>query len=135
MAATPVSDDGAVLAARLCKALVKRGAVGRDSGAAAAFARVDRAAFCPASYEGVAFDDAPLRAWDEAAGCVVHLSAPSIYAAALEALELEEREPRHGGPLSFLNVGSGSGYFSALVATRIGPDAARRAESDRRLKG
>ncbi len=43
----------------------------------------------------------------------VHLSAPSIYGVALEALCLAPG-------LSFLNIGSGSGYFSALAARILG---------------
>ena len=46
----------------------------------------------------------------------MHLSAPSIYAHACEALEL-----RRG--LSFLNVGSGTGFMSTVVAELIGPCA------------
>ena len=77
--------------------------------------QVDRAAFAPAGHDDRAFDDAPLRAAEAASGCVVHLSAPSIYAAALEALGLDEVS-RWRRQLSFLNLGSGSGYLSALAA-------------------
>ena len=81
--------------------------------------QVDRAAFAPAGHDDRAFDDAPLRAAEAASGCVVHLSAPSIYAAALEALGLDEVS-RWRRQLSFLNLGSGSGYLSALAAARLG---------------
>ena len=107
-------------------------------GAYRAFRRVDRGAFVPERVADAAYlprpesrrrprdradplasyryDDAPLRSRDEAWDCVVHMSAPSIYAAALEALDLEPR-------MSFLNCGAGSGYFSALCATLLGPHA------------
>mmetsp|Transcript_12983 Transcript_12983/g.38646 ORF Transcript_12983/g.38646 Transcript_12983/m.38646 type:complete len:429 (-) Transcript_12983:77-1363(-) len=117
--------SGAAAAANLSRQLVKRGAIS-SAGVAAAFARVDRQAFVPSGYEDAAWDDAPLRAWDDEDGCVVHLSAPSIYAQALEALDLESPEPSHGGALSFLNIGSGSGYFSALAATLLGRRAVHR---------
>ena len=81
--------------------------------------QVDRAAFAPAGHDDRAFDDAPLRATEAASGCVVHLSAPSIYAAALEALGLDEVS-RWRRQLSFLNLGSGSGYLSALAAALLG---------------
>jgi len=60
------------------------------------------------------YSDRPYR------GGIVHLSAPSIYVQALEALEL-----RPG--LSFLNIGSGTGYFSALAAHLLGPHACHHA--------
>jgi protein-L-isoaspartate O-methyltransferase len=46
---------------------------------------------------------------------IVHISAPHMYATVLEALELEG-----GSGLSFLNVGSGSGYLSCLAAALLG---------------
>ena len=46
----------------------------------------------------------------------IHLSAPGIYARCVECLDLKPG-------LSFLNVGSGTGYLSAVVASLIGPHA------------
>lgn len=63
---------------------------------------------------------------------VQHLSAPGIYATVLESFELIEGQ-------SFLNVCSGTGYFSALAAQLLGtkvrasparPDPASRWEPD-----
>lgn len=48
----------------------------------------------------------------------VHISAPHIYGTALEALELEADSSQ-----SFLNLGSGTGYLSCMVATVLGPRA------------
>ena len=45
----------------------------------------------------------------------VHISAPHIYGTALEALELEANSSQ-----SFLNLGSGTGYFSCMVANVLG---------------
>ena len=44
----------------------------------------------------------------------LHLSAPCIYTRALEALKLE-------AGISFLNIGSGTGYFSTMAGILIGP--------------
>ena len=44
---------------------------------------------------------------------ILHLSAPGIYGLAVEALTLSEG-------LSFLNVGSGTGYVSAVAAQLLG---------------
>lgn len=79
-----------------------------------AFRIVDRADFLPKMHREYAYDDSPLRVYED--DCVVHLSAPSIYASALEALKLARG-------LSFLNVGSGSGYLSTLVAAIVSPNA------------
>ena len=49
-----------------------------------------------------------------------HLSAPGIYGCALEALELREGH-------CFLNVCSGTGYFSALASQILGKKAVHRA--------
>lgn len=62
----------------------------------AAFRLVPRAFFVPAEALALAYIDAPLREGP------VHLSAPHIYGAVLDALELKPGA-------SFLNVGSGTG--------------------------
>jgi protein-L-isoaspartate O-methyltransferase len=46
----------------------------------------------------------------------VHISAPHIYASAMEALDLVP-----DSSLSFLNIGSGTGYISCIVAEILGP--------------
>jgi len=82
-----------------------------------AFQGTDRALFIEAAEEhggsdhavdlSSAYIDMPLRHG------LLHLSAPSIYAVALEALELSAGQ-------TFLNVGSGTGYLSSIVATILG---------------
>jgi protein-L-isoaspartate(D-aspartate) O-methyltransferase len=70
---------------------------------------VDRKLFAPTTEAAFVYADMPIRSGRH------HLSAPGIYAEALEAL-LPLREGQ-----SFLNIGSGSGYFSSVVASIIGP--------------
>lgn len=74
----------------------------------AAFKAVDRGHFWVEGSGSVAYADMPLRHER------LHQSAPHIYARALEALL-----PLHSG-MSFLNIGSGTGYFSSLVGELIG---------------
>mmetsp|Transcript_38833 Transcript_38833/g.100385 ORF Transcript_38833/g.100385 Transcript_38833/m.100385 type:complete len:569 (+) Transcript_38833:147-1853(+) len=76
-----------------------------------AFKAVDRRHFWPAGGGELAYADMPLRSGR------LHLSAPHIYAKALESLM-----PLDKG-LSFLNVGSGTGYFNSVVSELIGPAA------------
>ena len=85
----------------------------------AAFAAVDRRTYCVGAEAGECYSDRPVRA-EPSPACVVHLSAPSIYTRSLEALEL-----RRG--LSFLNVGSGTGCVSTIVASLIGRHAVHHA--------
>ena len=81
--------------------LIDEGRLSSDT-ARAAFRAVDRRTYCVgASSDEDIYSDRPFRSPQ------VHLSAPSIYATALDALELSEG-------LSFLNIGSGTGYLSTL---------------------
>jgi len=87
----------------------------RSPAVKAAFVAVDRKTYCEgAEDDEECYADTPFRS--TSTGVVVHLSAPSIYARAVEALEL-----RRGH--SFLNIGSGTGYLSTIVAGLIGPHA------------
>eukprot|EP00112_Aurelia_sp_Birch-Aquarium-sp1_P024495 Seg779.2 transcript_id=Seg779.2/GoldUCD/mRNA.D3Y31 product="Protein-L-isoaspartate O-methyltransferase domain-containing protein 1" protein_id=Seg779.2/GoldUCD/D3Y31 len=72
------------------------------------FRLVDRGAYFPGDYSEDAYKDL---AWKQGN---VHISAPCIYCEVIEAFEL-----RPG--LSFLNLGSGTGYLSTLVGLLIGP--------------
>jgi len=83
-----------------------RDGAARSPHVVAAFRAVDRAQFLPADARADAYIDSPARSG------AFHQSSPSIYAAALEALDLGG-----GRRQSFLNIGSGTGYFSALCAT------------------
>lgn len=91
----------------MADALVREGAI-RTPEIVAAFRAVDRRRFLPAELAEEAYARAPARRG------VVHQSSPSVYGSALEALDL-----RPG--LSFLNVGSGTGYLSALAHEVLGP--------------
>ena len=66
--------------------------------------------YCPQNQKHLAHSDQPLREGH------VHISAPHIYGAALEALEFEA-----GSSQSFLNLGSGTGYLTCMVANLLGP--------------
>ena len=46
----------------------------------------------------------------------IHISAPHIYGYSLEALDVTPNSS-----MSFLNIGSGTGYFSCIVAQMLGP--------------
>ena len=75
------------------------------------FRKIDRADYMKFESEEEridAYDDRALRKG------ALHLSAPCIYTKALEALKIERGH-------SFLNVGSGTGYFSTMVGMLIGP--------------
>lgn len=93
----------------LCAALQEEGCLA-STRVIEAFSAVDRQHFLEEGCED-AYTNAPVRLGD------LHQSAPSVYGNALEALELSRPD------LSFLNVGSGTGYFSALIAQLIGPCA------------
>ena len=68
---------------------------------------VDRALYFPEGQEGAAYLDLAYKNGDN------HLSAPSIYCEVLEALDL-------GEGLSFLNIGSGTGYLSTVAGLQLG---------------
>ena len=97
-----IASRGSESHEEMADALARDGAA-RAPHVVAAFRAVDRARFLPEDARADAYIDSPARS------SIYHQSSPSIYAAALEALDL-------GGArrLSFLNVGSGTGYFSAL---------------------
>eukprot|EP00730_Choanoeca_flexa_P017869 TRINITY_DN8648_c0_g1_i2.p1 TRINITY_DN8648_c0_g1~~TRINITY_DN8648_c0_g1_i2.p1 ORF type:complete len:534 (+),score=124.49 TRINITY_DN8648_c0_g1_i2:27-1604(+) len=86
---------------------LKRHKIVKDERIIQAFAHVNRACFLPVELQTQAYEDGPLRQ-----DCAHH-SAPHMYAQALELLEL------HPG-LSFLNVGSGTGYLSCVAGVLLG---------------
>jgi protein-L-isoaspartate(D-aspartate) O-methyltransferase len=85
-----------------------------------AFLSVDRGHFVPKEKRDLAYLDEPVHS------APFHLSAPHMYATVLEALDLQEGQ-------SFLNIGSGSGYLSFLVASIVGPAINHGIEQHREL--
>jgi len=84
----------------------------RNESVEKAFRNVDRKYFVPKGQEDWAHSDQPLKQGN------IHISAPHIYGSVLEALELQP-----DSSMSFLNVGSGTGYMSCLVAEVLGPQS------------
>ncbi|KAM3923621.1 protein-L-isoaspartate O-methyltransferase domain-containing protein 2 isoform 1-T3 [Leptodactylus fuscus] len=80
----------------------------RTSAVERAFRAIDRADYYLDGYKGIAYKDL---AWKHGN---IHLSAPCIYSEVMEALELSPG-------LSFLNLGSGTGYLSTMVGLLLGP--------------
>ena len=72
-----------------------------------AFRFTDRGDFVLPELKRQAYIDRPVKA------SFMHLSAPHMYATVLEQLELSPG-------LSFLNIGSGSGYLSCLASCLLG---------------
>eukprot|EP00442_Polarella_glacialis_P003499 CAMPEP_0115121756 /NCGR_PEP_ID=MMETSP0227-20121206/46426_1 /TAXON_ID=89957 /ORGANISM="Polarella glacialis, Strain CCMP 1383" /LENGTH=548 /DNA_ID=CAMNT_0002523577 /DNA_START=174 /DNA_END=1820 /DNA_ORIENTATION=+ len=91
--------------------LVESGSL-KSSRCIAAFKAIDRGYFWPSEGRDLAYAVMPLRHGK------LHLSAPDIYGKALESLM-----PLQPG-MSFLNIGSGTGYFNSLVSELIGPQSA-----------
>ncbi|KAK7118659.1 hypothetical protein R3I94_022226 [Phoxinus phoxinus] len=73
-----------------------------------AFRAIDRGDYYLEGYRDNAYKDL---AWKHGN---IHLSAPCIYSEVMEALKLQQG-------LSFLNLGSGTGYLSTMVGLIIGP--------------
>lgn len=73
-----------------------------------AFRAIDRADYYADGYKDTAYKDL---AWKHGN---LHLSAPCIYSEVMESLSLEPG-------LSFLNLGSGTGYLSTMVGLILGP--------------
>ena len=92
--------------ADLVATLLNDGAL-RSETIAEAMTTVDRKLFLPREAQNRAYRDEPLRHG------VFHLSAPHVYCKVLETLDLKPG-------VSFLNIGSGSGYISHIVAAILG---------------
>jgi protein-L-isoaspartate O-methyltransferase len=68
---------------------------------------VDRKYFVPLNRVDMAHSDNPLKEGN------IHISAPHIYGTVLEALDIQPS-------MSFLNIGNGTGYLTALVSVILG---------------
>jgi len=86
----------------------------KDESLAQVLRLVDRGFFTPSEVGDSAYRDNPVRIGN------LHLSAPHMYATALESLEM-------GLGLSFLNIGSGTGYMSTVMALLAGKNAVHHA--------
>lgn len=73
-----------------------------------AFRAIDRADYYLEEFRDSAYKDLAWRHGN------IHLSAPCIYSEVMEALDLQPG-------LSFLNLGSGTGYLSTMVGLILGP--------------
>eukprot|EP00979_Chaetoceros_neogracilis_P008435 scaffold1872_cov268-Chaetoceros_neogracile.AAC.27 len=89
--------------------LVENGLIPSE-GIASAFRSVDRIYFVPEGCADLAYEDRPLKEGN------VHISAPHIYCTVVKHLEIKPDSSQ-----SFLNIGVGTGYLSALVSIILGP--------------
>jgi len=105
------SDADQTTQADLVKLLVKDGRL-KTAELIEVYTKVDRAFFLPAELPSEkVYCDTPLTMQN----CDVHQSAPHMYAIMLEQLKLQPG-------MSFLNVGSGTGYLSTLAAFFTGTE-------------
>ena len=79
----------------------------------AAFRAVDRGFFVPLSERDQAYVDRPFRERLGITGAVLHMSAPHMYAQSVESLGILPGD-------AVLNVGSGTGYLSTVMAFLVG---------------
>ncbi len=92
----------------LLKHLEEHSGVLGNSLVKSAFEAIDRADFVPTDYRSEAYEDYPIPI-----GCGQTISQPTTVAFMLEKLEIEEGQ-------TVLDVGSGSGFATALLAHAVG---------------
>jgi protein-L-isoaspartate(D-aspartate) O-methyltransferase len=80
-----------------------------------AFRSVDRALFLPEDMHFTVYVDRPIGKVIGSGGAKIHHSAPHMYASCLEQLDVQSGQ-------SVLNLGSGTGYLSTLLAFLVGPE-------------
>jgi protein-L-isoaspartate(D-aspartate) O-methyltransferase len=112
MGASTQSDGQTARESLLVRRLIDQGI--RDARVLAAFARVPRSFFVPQQWQDDAEADRPLEI-----GCGQTISQPYVVAAMIEALELTGSE-------RILEVGTGSGYVTAIIAEMMPVSAAIR---------